>query len=145
MKPTIKQNITIPEHLTHVLICLEKLAKITRLVHWNIKGSSFLTIHEMTERHYQQYAQITDDIAERIRTYDHIIKHNFSDHKLDADLVTHQPKEALIHLSKTTNEAIYCAKTAIEQMKNDPVSEGLLVDTLGALQKNQWMIESSKE
>lgn len=34
--------------------------------HWNIKGMQFFPIHEMTEKIYEQFSTLYDDVAERV-------------------------------------------------------------------------------
>ena len=39
----------------------------TQGVHWNVAGPAFVSIHELTEKHYENMYQAIDDLAERIR------------------------------------------------------------------------------
>ena len=39
----------------------------THFYHWNVKGSLFHTIHELTEEQYNELFEAVDEIAERIR------------------------------------------------------------------------------
>ena len=43
----------------------------TRKAHWNIEGPDFYNKHKFFEEQYGQLEQITDDVAERIRTLGH--------------------------------------------------------------------------
>ena len=39
----------------------------TRKAHWNVQGLDFLDKHKLFEAQYEQYAEVIDDVAERIR------------------------------------------------------------------------------
>ncbi len=39
----------------------------THVYHWNVVGPLFLPLHELTEEHYKNLFEATDEIAERIR------------------------------------------------------------------------------
>lgn len=54
--------------LDKVLASTYVLYHKTQGFHWNVTGPMFLSVHELTERHYKDLARAVDKIAERIRT-----------------------------------------------------------------------------
>jgi starvation-inducible DNA-binding protein len=70
----MKPNIGISEknlaHVTSVLATVladEMVLYVkTRKFHWNISGESFMELHKLLEKHYDQLAESIDAVAERI-------------------------------------------------------------------------------
>jgi starvation-inducible DNA-binding protein len=66
------------EHLAQVAYTLSKtladefiLYTKTRNAHWNVEGADFYNKHVFFEQQYNQLSDITDSVAERIRTLGH--------------------------------------------------------------------------
>jgi starvation-inducible DNA-binding protein len=59
------------EHLAKALTgCLADtyiLMVKTQAYHWNVVGPLFVSIHELTEQHYQNLFKAADELAERVR------------------------------------------------------------------------------
>jgi starvation-inducible DNA-binding protein len=51
----------------------------THVYHWNVVGPLFLSIHELTEDHYENLFKATDELAERIRALGHLTPFSFGD------------------------------------------------------------------
>ena len=59
-------------HLLNGLLADEFLLLIkTKNAHWNVEGPDFLEKHEFFDGQYKQLADISDDVAERIRSLGH--------------------------------------------------------------------------
>jgi len=59
-------------HLLNGLLADEFLLLVkTKNAHWNVEGSDFLEKHEFFDGQYKQLADISDDVAERIRSLGH--------------------------------------------------------------------------
>ena len=58
---------TLVEHLGVVLADTYVTMLQTQCVHWNIEGSDFFSIHNMTQKQYEEMFEAIDEIAERIR------------------------------------------------------------------------------
>lgn len=43
----------------------------TQGVHWNVTGPAFVSVHELTESHYENMYEAIDALAERIRALGH--------------------------------------------------------------------------
>jgi len=52
--------------LSHVLSDSMVLYTKTRKFHWNVKGNSFMELHKLFEKQYDELAEAIDEIAERI-------------------------------------------------------------------------------
>ena len=57
--------------LTGVLADSYVLMVKTQGVHWNVVGPLFLSLHQLTEQHYQDLFAAIDEIAERVRAIGH--------------------------------------------------------------------------
>ena len=50
----------------------------TQNYHWNVKGTLFKSLHDLTEQHYNELFESIDDLAERIRALGHEAPGSFS-------------------------------------------------------------------
>jgi starvation-inducible DNA-binding protein len=70
MKPNIgiseKNLVQVTSALTTVLADEMVLYVKTRKFHWNIAGESFMELHKLLEKHYDQLEESIDAVAERI-------------------------------------------------------------------------------
>lgn len=55
------------ETLKSILASNYMLYVKTQSFHWNVKGPTFMMLHEMFEHQYENLAEANDDLAERIR------------------------------------------------------------------------------
>jgi starvation-inducible DNA-binding protein len=59
-------------HFRNGLVADESLLSLkTRKAHWNVEGRDFHEKHIFFEHQYKQLDNITDDVAERIRSLGH--------------------------------------------------------------------------
>lgn len=52
--------------LNQTLADIIDLGSQTRQAHWNVKGPSFIALHELFDEAYEKLDELTDEIAERI-------------------------------------------------------------------------------
>lgn len=86
MKPDVNEPDTglekkaaLAEKLVGVLADTFVLTLKTQAYHWNVVGPLFVSIHELTEEHYEDLFEAADDLAERIRALGHLAPTRASD------------------------------------------------------------------
>lgn len=72
-----KRRSKLAEDLGKVLGDTYTLLVKTHVYHWNVVGPVFLSLHQLTEKHYKNLFQAADDIAERIRGLGHLTPLSF--------------------------------------------------------------------
>lgn len=89
---TIKSGISAPAreqiaaHLSAILGETYLLTIRSHLVHWNVVGPLFKSVHDLTEEHYKDMFAAADVIAERIRALGHRAPVNAGDISIDMDI-----------------------------------------------------------
>lgn len=121
----------------------------TQSFHWNVTGSNFFSLHELTETQYKELANAIDDIAERIRTMGEKVHAGFKEFEslttlktLDINVASEDLLNQLItdhivvinHLNKTIK---------IAQGIGDEGTIDLLIARLKSHEKTNWMLKSS--
>ena len=66
------------ESLNDILANTYALYLKTQNYHWNITAPGFFSLHILLEKHYEEMAQGTDEIAERIRSLGGFVDATFS-------------------------------------------------------------------
>ncbi len=118
--------------------------------HWNIKGMQFFPIHEMTEKIYEQFSTLYDDVAERILQLGNkplvlldevkntsIIK---EDSKTDFD-ATYVLENIVSDFETLLKEFKILSKVASEDEDNTTVA--FADEQIAHLEKNIWMIKAT--
>lgn len=65
-----EQRRGVTEILTRTLADEYVLYTKTRKYHWNVVGPNFYSLHELLEKQYKMLSDMSDEVAERIRTLD---------------------------------------------------------------------------
>jgi len=68
---TEKNRQAVATELNKLLADEHVLYNKTRNYHWSIEGPSFMEFHKLYEQQYDDFAEVIDEIAERIRTIGH--------------------------------------------------------------------------
>jgi starvation-inducible DNA-binding protein len=117
--------------------------------HWNIEGSNFYTLHNVTEELYNYVSTLYDDLAERIlqlgekpfsslKEYLEVArineeeKKNFSTHDVVLNV-----KDDLTLLNSKIKEAIKVAEEL-----NDITTVNILSETVQNFEKQIWMLNA---
>jgi starvation-inducible DNA-binding protein len=61
----------VADELSKILADEYVLYTKTRNAHWNVEGPDFHAVHKFFESQYEQFEEIVDDVAERIRSIGH--------------------------------------------------------------------------
>ncbi|HAD98747.1 MAG TPA: DNA starvation/stationary phase protection protein [Cryomorphaceae bacterium] len=139
---------SVADKLSEVLADSYLLMLKTHYYHWNVKGTLFKSLHDLTEQQYTELFEAIDDIAERIRAlgfeapgtfsiFQKIsnvkeAKSGLSDLEMSADLL--ETHESLILKLRET------LKTADEI--SDEVTVDMMVSRLTIHEKAAWMLRS---
>lgn len=138
----------IAEALTTVLADSYVLMAKTQGVHWNAMGPLFLSLHDLTEKHYKDLFAAIDEIAERIRALGHDAPNNLDDmvakSEISADVEDRSAERLIATLiagHETTVHRVYAAIDMAEAQK-DPGSADLLIERVQFHEKALWMLRS---
>ena len=133
------------------LAALVDLGLTLKHVHWNVVGPNFISVHEMLDDFVEKVRDMSDEVAERIRTLGGvpcgtpqkiIDTRHWDDYGVGRDM-------SQTHLEAL--ESVYAGivadhRKAIAQAREvDPVTEDLLLGQTGELELMQWFIHSFLE
>ncbi|RDU68189.1 DNA starvation/stationary phase protection protein [Helicobacter cholecystus] len=123
----------------------------THNYHWNVKGANFPQIHAATQEIYENFADIFDDVAERIIQLGGIPYVTLAD-TLKASKIVEESKqnfsanEVLDGVLKDYKyfEGIFKELSKIADENGDKVTAGFADEKVGQLQKALWMLNAQK-
>ena len=130
------------------LIGLLDLGLTLKHIHWNVVGPNFIGVHQMLDPQHAGVQEMIDDLAERIATLGGVPsglpgrivdERTWTDYGLDrADALSHLGALDLVYQG-----VIGGHREAIDQAGEiDPVSEDLLVQQTGTLERYHWFVRS---
>ncbi len=132
--------------LGEILTSTYELLITTQLVHWNVKGESFFSIHKLTDEHYNELFDSLDIIAERMRALGSEVpvdgaSRNF---EVQVKLVGGDVHHMVEQLAKLNEKAAAHARdVATESEKaDDIVTTDMLVDLMKFHEKAVWMLRA---
>jgi starvation-inducible DNA-binding protein len=145
---SIDDGIAVADILQQRLVSLLDLGLTLKHIHWNVVGPNFISVHEMLDPHYAGVQAMIDDLAERIATLGGVPSglpgrlvgdRTWTDYQLDrADSLSH-----LGALDVVYDGVIRDHRAAMDQTSGvDHVSESMLTDQTGVLEKYQWFVRS---
>ena len=131
-----------------VLICLLDLNSQIKQAHWNIEGEAFLSFHRQLDDIYHYFDEAIDQLAERQRSLGvhaigspKVLAENSELESFPEGLVT--VNNAMILLSSRLNAASFHVRSVLERIDElDPVTNDLLVQICGNIEKFKWLIDS---
>lgn len=136
------------EVLNGRLVSLIDLQLTLKHVHWNVVGPGFLSVHEMLDSMVGPVRDMTDEVAERMRTLGGSPRgtpaavataRSWDDYDLGTEAV-------YVHLKAL--DVVFCGivedhRRAIARIGElDPVTEDMLTAQTGRLEEFQWFIRS---
>lgn len=130
------------------LVALVDLSLTLKHIHWNVVGANFIGVHTMLDPQYAGVQVMVDDLAERIATMGGV------PNGLPGNLVSARSwddyglcrADALAHLGAL--DVVYAGvitahRTSIDDVTDiDPVSEDVLIQQTGVLERYQWFVRS---
>ncbi|HSH50164.1 MAG TPA: Dps family protein [Bacteroidales bacterium] len=150
MKREIKNKSEIVKKLNLLLSDYEIYYQNLRALHWNIKGKMFFMLHEKYEEYYTDAAEIIDEIAERILMLDLTPLHTYEDFLKNSSIKpvkNVQDSNKSIDIVLDNNKALLNKAYEALEVADEAGDEGtlaLLSDIISGIEKNIWMLKSSK-
>jgi starvation-inducible DNA-binding protein len=148
---TDKQAARLSELLQRQLSTYNDLHLTLKHIHWNVVGPNFIGVHEMIDPQVETVRAYADDVAERIAalggspegTPGAIVRdRTWDDYSLGRDTV----QAHLAALDLVYNGVIEDIRKAIDETDDvDLVTQDLLIDQAGALEKFQWFVRAHLE
>lgn len=120
----------------------------TQGVHWNVAGPTFVSIHELTETHYENMYQAIDEIAERIRALGEKAPASYSKYgELSSIKDEDEPKtagEMLDMLIADHQTAVLNMRACVEwcEEKKDFVTADMLIARMSWHEEAIWMLKA---
>jgi starvation-inducible DNA-binding protein len=120
----------------------------TQGVHWNVTGPAFVSVHELTEKHYDNMYAAIDGIAERIRALGEKAPASYTKYgELSAIKDEDEPKSAhdmLKMLAADHETAVANMRSAVEwcEEKNDYVTADMLIERMSWHEEAVWMLRA---
>lgn len=139
----------ISERLMTALGDSYKLMANTQILHWNVQGPLFYSIHKLTESQYEDLFAAVDDIAERIRSLGMPAPKSVSamtSNALISDIDGDASLEKQISDLIEFNEAIATfmrESVAVAEKAGDVRTADLLTDRIGQHEENAWMLRAT--
>lgn len=132
------------------LVALIDMQLALKQAHWNVIGPDFIAVHEMLDEHVVAVREMSDSIAERLRTLGgepigtsgYVAENRtWGDYKLGRATVP----EHLGEIDSAYSGLIADHREAIAKSSADPITEDLLISQAATLELNQWFVRSFLE
>lgn len=121
----------------------------TRNYHWNIEGSNFMELHKFYESQFEQFDQIIDDVAERIRSIGHTADARLKDYLKNTHLeepdYTNDQQQQMKNLLNDHETIIRNLRDLIDVFSEKHKDEGSADFVTGLMQEHEkmaWFIRS---
>jgi len=135
--------------LSAILVDNYVLTLKSHLYHWNIVGPTFKSIHDLTEEHYEDLFQASDDLAERVRALGHVVP--VGEHSLTLSLTAASPgsdmpsAETMITDLVDQHDLLAASMRDVAEFAGehkDLVTEDLLTGRIAFHEKAAWMLRA---
>lgn len=123
----------------------------THYYHWNVKGTLFKALHDLTEEQYTEIFEAIDDLAERIRALGHEAPGTFSEYLKVSDVQEARrgltDLEMAADLLETHENIILKLRDTLRTSDEveDEVTVDMMVGRLSTHEKDAWMLRSILE
>jgi starvation-inducible DNA-binding protein len=148
---TDKQAARLTELLQKQLSTYNDLHLTLKHIHWNVVGPNFIGVHEMIDPQVEAVRGYADDVAERIAALGAspqgnpgaiIRDRSWDDYSVDRNTV----QAHLAALDLVYNGVVEDIRHAIDETDEiDQVTQDLLIDQAGNLEKFQWFVRAHLE
>lgn len=140
----------VSERLQATLVELIALSLTAKQAHWNVTGPRFIGLHERLDEIVDMARGYADTVAERAATIG--VPPSGQAHTVAADSSISpigegwiRDDEALTALAERLSVVAERVRERANDLSDlDPVSENVLVDLLGDLEKQTWMLRASR-
>lgn len=126
-----------------------RLMTNTQLLHWNVQGPLFYSVHKLTEAQYEDLFESVDDIAERIRALGMPAPRSvkeMNDFTTIDDIDGSASLELQIRDLVTGTEKLAASMretVALAEKAEDVKTADLLTTRIGQLEQNAWMLRAT--
>ncbi|MEM9444873.1 MAG: Dps family protein [Verrucomicrobiota bacterium] len=123
----------------------------THLCHWNVRGTSFFSLHTAFEEQYNELFVAVDEIAERIRAKGALAPGGLANLAKMAEITeiseNASAQDMVRHLVKCNDKLLNDLKDARDKagMANDSETEDLMIARIQIHEKTIWMLKSFLE
>lgn len=141
----------VADELTHLLADTYTLYLKTQNYHWNVTGPNFPSLHLLFEKQYQELADASDVIAERIRALGFLAPATFAEFQKLSSLKEGRntaSAEEMIHDLLNDHETVSHQSAMIltkAEKVNDQATMDMLIQRMREHDKTAWMLRSSLE
>lgn len=143
------QREEVADGLARMLATTYTLYLQTMYCHWNVKGSMFLSLHQLFEEQYVELRDVIDELAERIRALGYLAPGSY---KAFAELSAiaeeeAQPAdaEAMVKLLGANNELVSLEARKVNEIAEqagDAVTGDMMIRRMEVHDKAAWMLRS---
>lgn len=136
------------DSLSNLLADTYALYLKTQNFHWNMVGEPFIGLHLLLEKQYDDLADATDEIAERIRALGHYAEGSFSQFQKRTKITEEKKKVSWKEMIKKLvkgNELIakrYRPFIHLAQDANDDMSADMVIKRITTHEKAAWLLRS---
>ena len=144
-------NHTLTEALRLVIADTYALIGQTHLCHWNVRGSSFFSLHGAFEEQYNELFVAVDEIAERVRAKGSLAPGGLSNLAKMANMKEisedASANEMVLHLVTCNEKLLKDLRDARDCAgeENDSETEDLMIARIQIHEKTVWMLKSFLE
>lgn len=138
----------IVQNLSIALASTYSLYLKTQGFHWNNVGPLFYSLHKLSEEQYQELAEATDILAERIRALGHVAPASFSQFKElskikedDQFLTTQENIQVLISDHELMASFLREISQNAQEFKDEATAD-LYVGRIANHEKSAWMLRA---
>lgn len=138
------------EVLNQLVADLVQFSTIIHQTHWYMRGKGFLTLHPKMDEYMDEIDEQLDEVAERLITIGgapYSTLKEFAEHtKLPDEIGTFDKdmNDRLKNLVKGYRylRDLYAKGIALASSEEDSVTEDMLIEFKGAVEKNIWMLQA---
>jgi starvation-inducible DNA-binding protein len=117
----------IADGVANILADAYRLLINTQGLHWNVEGPMFYSLHKLTEDHYRELFESTDELAERIRALGLPAPQSIRELS-ERSVLTDLPDDAKLEIAESNRDV----KTA-----------DMLTERIGVYEENAWMLRAT--
>lgn len=120
-----------------------------RQSHWNVRGPQFFARHELFDQLGDHLHEMADNIAERIGALGGLARGAVKNVAAESELP--DDNQDMGDVTSHIRALVHCYSAFAAQLRrgldaseawNDPVSEDVLIETLRAVEKDMWFLDS---
>jgi starvation-inducible DNA-binding protein len=139
----------IADGVANILADAYRLLINTQGLHWNVEGPMFYSLHKLTEDHYRELFESTDELAERIRALGLPAPQSIRELS-ERSVLTDLPDDAKLEgrIERLVEDYEQAARRAaqlieIAESNRDVKTADMLTERIGVYEENAWMLRAT--